>query len=299
MGDGILFVPCTDLASERLRADLRLDGVSLRKKAIGNIEIERLLIRSEEGAKAIGKPCGTYVTVGFPSVSTASEEDIAMLSEQFLDALNDRLIEKTGKRNVEELSLLIVGLGNRSLSADTVGIRIAESIRATAHVRENDPELFRRLGCASLSVLIPGVLSQSGMEAADRVAALLPLLSPDAVVVFDALAARSYARIGSTVQISDSGIEPGSGIGNRRKPITENTLGIPVIAVGIPTVCDTATLVRDALSLAPEAVLSKELEHFLATEKGSFVSPGDVDTTSEKISSILAESINRTYGIVY
>ncbi len=293
------FSPCTDLASERFRADLDIEGVSLEKTRHGNIEIERLTIGSDEGARSIGKPRGTYITLTFPALATATGEDLDLLGEVFLAVMSEMLMKKAKKRDSSSLALLCVGLGNRSLSADTVGIRIAEGIRATAHIKVDDPSLFSRLGCASLSVLIPGVLGQSGMEAADRVKALIPLASPDAVIVFDALAARSYARIGCTVQITDSGIEPGSGIGNRRRAITEEAMGVPVIAVGVPTVCDTATLLRDALAVLPDACLPDEFEKLFPEEKRSFVSPSDGDAVTEKIAAILAESLNRRYGVFY
>lgn len=290
-------IPRTDLAAERRRADLTLPGTENKKETFGNIEEETLFIKDDEAAAAIGKPIGTYTTLSFPALSQCDGGEKEVLTERLSAVLAATVSRLTDKRDPAEMTLLIVGLGNRSVTADAVGVLTGEKIRATAHIKEEEPALFGKLGCAALSVLLPGVLSQSGIEASDRIQALIPLLSPDAVIVFDALAARSFRRVGRTFQIADTGIEPGSGIGNRRKAVTKETLGVPVIAVGMPTITDTATLVRDILSSLPENTLSPETEKTIKDEEGSYVTPGECDLIAEALSSIASEAVNRTFGL--
>ncbi len=289
------FYPRTDLAAERKRADLSLPGIKEEKRSLYRITEERLTVEGREAAESIEKPEGVYTTLSFPSLSELSEEERDILTRRIGDILSETLLRLTGKRT-EELSLLIVGLGNRRMTADAIGCMTAEKINATAHLKSGMPKLFQSLGAASIAILIPGVLPQSGMEAADRTAACVAALHPDAVIAFDALFARSLKRIGRTVQIADSGIEPGGGIGNARKALTQGTLGVPVISVGVPTVTDTRTLVGDTLSSLPEALYEDCLTYLEETE-GSFVSCGDCDRIAEELSSLLAEAVNTSVGV--
>lgn len=292
------FSPRTDLASERMRADTELRGVRLEKSASHGIETEVLTVSSAEGARAIGKPKGVYTTLSFPSPTEMDALTMRHLSELIGDTLEKTLLRLTGRRAPDELSLLAVGLGNRRLTADSVGTMTAERIRATAHIKEEMPSVFRRLGAAEIRVISPGVLSQSGMEASDAVASLVSGFPVDAVLVFDALAARSLSRVGRTVQIADSGIEPGSGIGNRRRALSRESLGVPVVSVGVPTVTDTATLVGDTLSALTGAELSDDVKDALSRITQSFVSPEDCDRISEKMAEILSDAVNLRFGVL-
>ena len=294
----ISFSPRTDLASERMKANTALSGVSLEKKKDGGIETEVLTVRTEEGARSIGKPRGIYATFSFPSPAELDGETEKSLSDTIGAYIEKTLLRLSGKKSADALSLLVIGLGNRALTVDSVGVVTAEKIHATAHIKEELPEVFRSLGAAEIRVALPGVLSQSGMEAADAVSGLLKAFSADAVLVFDALAARSLSRVGRTVQISDSGIEPGSGIGNRRRALSVDTLGVPVISVGVPTVTDTATLVSDTLSDLMGEALPEGVSKTLSEMEKSFVSSDDCDRMTEKISHILADAVNLHLGVV-
>lgn len=292
------FFPRTDLASERMRADTDIGGVSLKKSNDGDIETEVLTVSSDEGALSIGKPKGVYTTFFFPSPAEMNGDTKKLLIKALGDSIEATLLRLSGKPRISELSLLVAGLGNRNLTVDSVGVATAEKIHATAHIKEELPTLFHSLGAANICVALPGVLSQSGIEAADAIAGLLKSFPADAVLVFDALAARSLSRVGKTVQIADSGIEPGSGIGNRRRALSLRTLGVPVVSVGVPTVTDTATLVSDTLvSLMGEA-LPESVGKLLSEAEKSFVSPDDCDRVTEEISKILADTVNRRLGVV-
>ncbi len=291
------FIPRTDLAAERHRADLSIPGVRYTKTAIGNIESEWLDVSSAEGAESIGKPCGRYVTYSFPALSECDEETRSTLSSLIAERLLDCVTRLTGKSRIKELSVLAVGLGNRNMTADRIGSATAERIHATAHIRDLDPPLFEKMGCAAVSVVTPGVLGDSGIEAADRVRALIPYLHPDAVIVFDALAARAFSRVGRTVQIADTGIAPGSGIGNHRRAITRATVGVPVIAVGMPTVTDTKTLLSDAFSEIDDDTLTERLVALTGAANDSFVSPSDCDLLVNEAAVLLSDAVNATFGV--
>ena len=292
-----LFFPRTDLAAERHRADLSVKGVQYKKQVSGEIETERLRVSSEEGAKSIGKPCGLYVTVSFPPLPDCKTGTRSELTAIIAECLLDTVTRLSGKVRLQELSILAIGLGNRRMTPDSIGAEVADRIHATAHIRDADPALFEKMGCAAISVVAPGVLGDSGIEAADRVRALVSYVHPDVILVFDALAARSFSRVRCTVQIADTGISPGSGIGNRRRAISRATVGAPVIAIGVPTVTDTATLLYDMLARLPDTEERRECERLLADESGSFVSPSDCDAVIHNMSLLLAEAVNATFGV--
>ena len=292
------FSPRTDLATERMKANTALRGVRLEKNADGGIETEVLTVSSDEGAVSIGKPIGVYTTFSFPSPAELDGETERSLSEKIGSCIERTLLRLCGKPTSDALSLFVVGLGNRDLTVDSIGVITAEKIHATAHIKEEMPEVFRSLGAAEIRTSLPGVLSQSGMDAADTVSGLLRSFSADAVLVFDALAARSLSRVGRTVQIADSGIEPGSGIGNRRRALSLRTLGVPVVSVGVPTVTDTATLVSDTLASLTGEPLPNEITKTLLQMEKSFVSPDDCDRMNIKISNILADAVNMRLGIL-
>ena len=292
------FSPRTDLAAERTKANTALRGVRLEKTEDGGIETEVLTVTSDEGATSIGKPIGVYTTFSFPSPTDLDKEAERTLSEKIGGCIERTLLRLCKKPSADMLSLLVVGLGNRGLTVDSIGVITAEKIHATAHIKEEMPEVFRSLGAAEIRTFLPGVLSQSGMEAADTVSGLLRSFSADAVLVFDALAARSLSRVGRTVQIADSGIEPGSGIGNRRRALSVQTLGVPVVSVGVPTVTDTATLVSDTLSSLTGEPLPEGISETLLKMEKSFVSPDDCDRLNAKLSNILSDAVNMRLGIL-
>ena len=189
-------------------------------------------------------------------------------------------------------TVLVAGLGNRRITADAVGPETVDRITVTKHLQTLDPSLFRQVGQLAVAALAPGVLGDTGVEAAELVAQAAQAVKPDAVIAVDALAARNVDRLGRTVQLSDCGISPGSGVGNRRMALTKSTLGVPVIALGVPMVVNSSTLVRDALSEAGLEDISPALRAVLENGKSFFVTPKESDAAVEAFSEIMAMALD-------
>lgn len=186
----------------------------------------------------------------------------------------------------------MAGLGNRFITPDSIGPRTADLVTVTNHAR-GEAHLFSLLGCARVSAFSPGVLGQTGFEAASLITEAAKAADADAILAVDALAARSTARLAATIQISDTGIRPGSGIGNCRTAITREKVGIPVIALGVPTVVDSATLVWDALEQAGIRDPSRELRQVLDNDRSFIVSPKESDVIADTVAELLSGAINR------
>jgi spore protease len=215
------------------------------------------------------------------------------LEEEIARILGDMLGRASGGRAVEELSVLVVGLGNRAITADAIGPAVVDELLITRHLREQEPAIFARMRCSAVSALAPGVLGQTGMEAAEVVAGAVRRSRPDAIVAIDALAARSCDRLACTVQLSDTGIAPGSGIGNDRCALTRESMGVPVIALGIPTVVDSSTLVYDALARAGMEQVDERLQQILENGRRFYVSPKEADIITKRTATVIARAINR------
>lgn len=274
----------SDLACERRRADISLPGVLFTCENSGAFKWEKIRIISDEGARSIGRPIGNYDTLTINKLTGLDEEDIEDASNEIAKELCI-MVDRLG---IKPDRLLIACLGNRDLTPDSVGPRTAEKINATMHVRDYDRTLFYDLECSEIAVCSPGVMAKTGMEATDIISAVCDRIEPDAVIAVDSLASRSPSRLGSTVQISDTGIIPGSGIGNGRHPLNIKTLGTPVIAIGVPTVINTKLLLNEKESK------NKGASNF---EEEMFVSPREIDTIAEISSKIIAGGINQAFGI--
>ena len=203
--------------------------------------------------------------------------------------------KKVGKRVDPSFSVLLVGLGNASLTADAVGPFALRRLNATAHLQAEDPALYSRLGCSAVFMLTPGVLGQSGMEAGRIVRSVVQEIKPDLVVAIDALAARDLERLATTIQLSDAGIVPGSGVGNHRFGLTEETLGVPVLALGVPTVVSTSTLVWHTLAKAGIQNLGEQLESALQQGRDFFVSLKECDLVIEEIAKVLSRAFSLAF----
>ena len=286
--------PHTDLACERLAADTEIPGVEHTEEERRGCRIGRLFVKSREGAEAIGKPEGTYVTMSFPALYGLNEGGVAPLSE----TLSELILEFCGRLPARPHSVLAVGLGNRSMTADAVGPESIRAMTATRHLRLEDPALFRKFSEVELSLLAPGVMGETGIEAADLVAGAVRATEPDLVIAIDALAARSVTRLATTVQLSDTGIRPGSGVGNSRRAIDGETLGVPVLAIGIPTVVSSHTLVYDAFGKAglSDGEIPKKLREVLSEGASFFVSPRESDTVTERAAELVAGAVNMTFS---
>lgn len=286
--------PRTDLACESIGAkETDADGTSTSEYSICGIEISELRVNSGAGERATGRKTGRYITLHCRSIDTLEpdeEEAVTEALSQLIKNLCEYLCKKPVDRNTK---VLIAGLGNRFITADAIGPRTADKTAVTAHMSECD--FFQSLDCSAVSAVHPGVMGQTGIEAAALIKGAAEYAKPDVVIAVDALCARSAKRLAATIQLSDTGIEPGSGIGNRRCAVNRETVGCPVIALGVPTIVDSATLVFDSLEAAGVDI-SSGLDEVINSQRSFFVSPRNSDVICDSISDILSSAINRAFS---
>ena len=304
----------TDLAletQEKMQEDkVDLKGVSFSEEEIDtNLVISTVVIETENGAKTMGKPKGTYITIEAGNMDEEDEDYHREISTQLA-----RVIKKLVPVKKEELSVLVVGLGNRAVTPDSLGPRVVDNLYITRHIlNEYGKFAFGKEGVNRISSIVPGVVAQTGMESMEIVAAVVKETKPDFVIVVDALAARNTKRLNRTIQVTDTGINPGSGVGNHRHGINEKSLGVPVIAIGIPTVVDAATIVNDTMASLLSALSQNEewkrignsVNELNDSEKYElirellspglnimFVTPKDIDESVKRLSFTISEGIN-------
>ncbi len=286
----------TDLAAECpvLENSSRVNGITLKKDNIGNVETTVINILTDEGAKVLNKPIGTYVTLSFGKVNTLSEPDF----EQITKILSDQIKLMADKLliNTKTPSILVVGLGNRYITPDAIGPLSTKGVIVTRHIEESDKELFRLINMQNISAISPGVLGQTGIETFEIINGINKNIKPDLIIAIDALASRNVDRLATTIQLSDSGISPGSGIGNHNKAINKSTVGVPVIAIGVPTMVSSATLVYDVLDKA-NVEETEELNEILSNGKNFYVTLNDCDLIVNTLSSLISDAINRAFSL--
>ena len=285
----------TDLAIEDFDG---LDGTeSQREEKYGEIFLSSLHILTDAAAERLKRPRGEYITISFPPFFELSEKD-----HETLVAVVSRELLRLALKNTEkkDFSVMIVGLGNRQMTPDAVGPLAADGVEATAHLRDLAPEIFNESKMRSVFVISPGVSGQTGIESAELVRSAINAANPDLAIVIDALASLSCHRLGTTVQITDTGISPGAGVGNHRTNFNKESLGIPIIAIGVPTVVNSSVLIEEAL--LKSGITLKELPNELSTvlEQGRsfFVSGKDCDAVSKRSAEIISAAINRSFGTV-
>lgn len=302
----------TDLAVEAneevKKSDTKLKGIIVKEdynKELG-VLVTRLTVTNKMGEKAINKPIGNYITIESQQLACYDDDYHNQISEiiakNILDLMKDHLTKKNS-------SILVVGLGNRDVTPDSLGPDVVDNIFIDRHYNEK--------GDIVLSGMVPGVMAQTGMETAEIIKGIVNETNPDVVIAIDALAARNTRRLNTTVQLSDKGIHPGSGVGNHRTGITEETIGVPVIAIGVPTVIDAPTIVNDTMENLIRALgtsdefkgLEKSFSQFSANDKYNlikevinpemadmYVTPKDVDATIKRIGYTLSDAINIAAG---
>ena len=272
----------SDLAMERKRASTYVDGVEYRRDVcIGGVW-ERLKITSSAGEKSIGRPIGLYDTLTLPRMDTIMPDDI----EDAKDEIARELCRMCDLCDVSVERILVVGLGNRNLTPDAIGPYTADEIEATMHLKNEDEELFETLGCSEICVICPDVTSSSGMNSAEIVRSVTETVKPTVVFAIDSLASRSDERLGNTIQVSSTGIIPGTGVGHRGLAINQELLGVPVIAIGIPTVMSAH---GTGVSLGENV-----------KRKGDyFISPKGVGRIVKNGGKIIGGGINQAFGICY
>ncbi len=306
----------TDLASERRdiyqkasKQEGEIDGIESTKEEINeNLKVERVKITNENGEQAIGKPVGNYITIDIKNLKIAQQEEIENAANTLSNELKKILeahIDKQGE-------VLVVGLGNIYVTPDSLGPKVINEIDVTRHIINYLPQYVEE-GTRMVSAIAPGVLGTTGIETVEILKGIVDNIHPKLVIVIDALASRSIERISSTVQLSDTGIVPGAGVGNTRSEISIKTLGIPVIAIGIPTVVETAVLVNDSLDLfisklQEEAKSNDYLnklkeednyeeikEALVPKDYNLIVTPKEIDELIENMKDIVALGINKSF----
>lgn len=291
----------TDLALEAREsiqdADGDMRGVTVEEfyHEVEDIHVTKVVIESKNGAKAMGKPMGTYITLEAPGMLESDEDFHREISERLAEYLRDVI----PNMDVEQ-SVFIVGLGNRDVTADALGPNAVDNLFITRHVvKEYGKAAYNKKKMHMISSIVPGVMAKTGMETAEVIRGIVEATKPDVVVVIDALAARSTKRLNRTIQVTNTGIHPGSGVGNHRNALTEESLGVPVVAIGIPTVVDAATIVNDVLEktfyklkkenpVLWENDFSKEMSEL----NNMYVTSKDIDETIKRLSFTVSEALN-------
>ena len=303
----------TDLALERRelyrkanKIENEIEGIETEEEEINDkIRTSRVKVINEKGAEAIGKPIGNYITIDIKNLKIATTEDIKSFSEVLTKELKT-LIQKHANNKDD---ILVVGLGNIYVTPDSLGPKVINEIDVTRHILEYMPEAIPE-NTRPVSAISPGVLGTTGIETLEIIKGIVENIHPKLLIVIDALASRSIERISSTIQLADTGITPGAGVGNTRKDLSKDTLGIPVIALGIPTVVEAATIAADSLDLFIQKIqeeaksneflnkLQEEdkyelIKEVLAPEDYNFiVTPKEIDDLIENMKDVVARGIN-------
>lgn len=270
-----------------------------------NIKVTKVTVLDEKGAEAIGKPKGSYVTIDIKNLKIAGEDEIQVASESVTKELNELI----SKHIQKEDGILIVGLGNEQVTPDSLGPKVVSEIDITRHLLTYAPEYVKE-GTRAVCAVSPGVLGTTGIETLEIIKGIVDNVKPKLLIVIDSLASKSIERISSTIQIADTGIVPGAGVGNKRKELSENTLGIPVIAIGVPMVVDLATITDDCLDLfitklQQEAKSNdylnklKEQDNYeeikgalIPNDFNMIVTPKEIDDLIENMGSVVARGSN-------
>ena len=287
----------TDLAMESagIHNEDDLPGVSISGWESGGVQITEVCIENEEGARLIGKPEGHYITLECEGVRRR-DPDARTAVGTLLGEEIARLLPGD-----DDAPVLVVGLGNRMITPDALGPLTVDGTLVTRHLYRELPHLTDKR-MSPVCAVAPGVLGVTGIETMEMVRSVVQEIRPRAVIAIDSLAARSAGRVGSTVQLTDTGIQPGSGVGNHRSALTEESLGIPVLALGVPMVVYAATIARDAFELLAgeddspeqEEALDQMAEELLSGSMGEMiVTPREVDALVEDAANMLACGINR------
>ena len=299
--------------SRRIRTDLALEtterfaeenaeirGVEVHEEYDEEKDVRTTVVKivTENGAKSMGRPQGTYITIEAPELSTPDEDYHREIFEEISTHLR-KLIDLK-----KEKSVLVVGLGNAAITADALGPQVVDNLLMTRHIiKEYGLRGIKHEKMHRISGIAPGVMAQTGMETAEIVQGIVSETKPDVVVAIDALAARSVRRLSRTIQITDTGIHPGSGVGNHRNGLTEENLQVKVIGIGVPTVVDAATIVHDSMAHLLDALEETEQKEFLdemiaPNLYSMFVTPKDVDETIKYLSFMISEGLNIAFSQV-
>ena len=276
----------TDLALERheIITDEDKEGISFESFSECGMKISRITVKTERAAQKLGKDMGRYSTLEIPFLKDSGDvrgDAIEIFAREI-----SALIPERG-------TVLVAGLGNKRITPDALGPECIEKLLATRHIT---PEIAEAIGFSSLrsvAGIVPGVLGNTGIETAEILSGITAKINPSALIVIDALAARSTERLGTTVQMSDTGVSPGAGVGNKRCRIDEKSMGVPVIAIGVPTVVDGVTMTLDFIEKSGISVDKRIKEEYLRGERGMMVTPKEIDSVISRAATFIAMGINK------
>nr|WP_300168869.1 GPR endopeptidase [uncultured Flavonifractor sp.] len=278
----------TDLAVEAAQLwreggnEGELPGVEQTESVQEGYPVTTVRIFNDQGAKALGKPVGTYVTLTLEGLARREQDAFGRAARAVAAELSALL------KLPQKAPVLVVGLGNRAITPDNIGPAAADHTMVTRHLVEQVPEHF---GCfRPVAALAAGVLGTTGVESGELVKAVTEKIRPSSVIAVDALASRSLSRVCNTIQLADTGITPGSGVGNARAALDQRSLGVPVIAVGVPTVVDGATLAADLLAEAGQGDLDSQT--LQGAGEGVLVTPRDIDAKVTDLAKVVGFGIN-------
>lgn len=299
-----LSLPRTDLALE-VRESFEEDNVEIKGVILNedynerdDIKITTVEIKDKKGADAMGKPIGTYITIESKGLS----KNDGGYNEPIADEIAKYMKKLIG--DVDKAEVLVAGLGNREVTPDALGPQVVDNLFITRHlINEFGSEFKEKHNLGNVSAIAPGVMAQTGMETSEILRGIIKETKPKVVVVIDALAARSTTRLNTTIQLTDTGISPGSGVGNNRKSLNKESLGVDVIALGVPTVVDAATIVNDSLEqfMSKQGFKEEEVYQFINEVnenriENMFVTPKNIDESIKRMSFTISEAINQCFS---
>ncbi len=282
-----LAIEAHEMCSKEKAEKKNLNGIDVEEYSRGDVFVTKITVKDGDGSRILGKPKGSYITLEVPQLK---------YSEKAYESACNQIAEEISKlAKVEsDTKTLVVGLGNNSITPDALGPKTVSYLVVTNHIKQTNDFLgdeFSRV-CA----VVPGVLGTTGIETTDIIKGITDKVNPDLVIAVDALASRSMDRISNTVQISDTGINPGSGVENKRDAIDEESLGIKVIAIGVPTVVDAATVASDSIEIALKGrtgIDRKKIYNAISKSVGNMmVTPKDIDSVIERAAKTVANGIN-------
>ncbi len=292
----------------QVRTDLALEereSIGKSQESLHGIEVEeydreelqmhitRVVISSRNGAKAMHKPMGNYITIEAPAMQEADEDYHREISVELAKQIQSILPQAD-----KEQSVLVVGLGNREVTADALGPGVVDNLYITRHiVKEYGKAAYNKERMNMVSGIVPGVMAATGMEVKEIIKGVVEETQPDLIIAVDALAARSTKRLNRTIQVTDTGIQPGSGVGNHRNALTQESLGVPVLAIGVPTVVDAATIVGDAIERINQeegegALVAADRIRTLPELNNMYVTGKNIDEITKRLSYTISEALN-------
>ena len=303
-----LALEAKEIYQEKHRKEKDIDGIEVINEIDNDIKVTTVKVKDENGARKIGKPKGNYVTIDIPEFTAYDGETMDRVSQVVSEILG-RMI------NIDvEKTALVVGLGNWKVTPDALGPKVTEGIMVTRHLKTVMPEIMDD-SVRPVCSIAPGVLGITGVETVEIIKGTVERVKPDVVICIDALAARRVERVNTTIQIGDTGISPGAGVGNNRKQINEENLGVRVIAIGVPTVVDAVTIANDTIDMVVDSLMKnsssgndfyKMLGSLDKNEKSSLirevlsskslgemiVTPKDIDLIINSLAKIISNGIN-------